>query len=173
MTTVTILSALILFIEEALNWGQTFESFLGVLFAWLLTVMGLLVTFKMMIAVFSIKVILQEINKQVDLLVKGNDISVKLEDLVDVHASLCGLVGETNRIFQPTLMLFHMMNCFNLLAGSYYITLILANLEKSFLGNSDSLLLGTATWVIFSGSSLIFICTECDKTVHEVCKQNS
>lgn len=169
MTTFAILTAILLFYEETYNWGQTLDSLLNVIFAWLVTIMGLLVTFKMLLVVYAIRMILREINESIDLfLTRGVKMSMKLEFLVDVHASLCEIVGETNRIFQPVLMCSHMMNFINLLTESYYVTLIAANLEKSFVENSGSILLGTSIWFLFSAMSFIMSCTECDKTVEEV-----
>jgi hypothetical protein len=170
MTAFITLSAIILLFEETYNWGDL--SLLNVIFAWLLTIMGLLVTLKMLIVVFAIRMILLDINKKINLLtMRGAKNSIGLGYLVAVHATLCELVGETNRIFQPLLMCSHLMNFINLLSGSYYITLIAANLEKSFEANSGPILLGTSVWIAFSAWSVVMLCTECDKTVHEVKKQ--
>jgi 7tm Chemosensory receptor len=169
MTAFSIFSAMVLLFEETYNWGYTLDSLLNVIFAWLLTIMGLLLTSKMLLAVFAIRMILREINNKVQsLTITGIHNSNKLGYLVDVHASLCELLGETNRIFEPVLMCYHMMNFINLLTGSYFITLIAANLEKSFVGLGGVLLLGTCIWIIFSAACLIVICTECEKTVQEV-----
>jgi hypothetical protein len=169
MTTFITLTAIILLFEETYNWGDTYISLLNVIFAWLLTIMGMLMTLKMLIVVFAIRIILREINNKVYLLTAREiKSSIKLGYLVDVHASLCELVGETNRIFQPVLMCSHIMNFINLLTGSYFITLIVANLESSFVVKSGPLLLGTTIWIMFSAMSVVLLCTECDKTVHEV-----
>jgi 7tm Chemosensory receptor len=168
MTTFTIAAAALLLMEEAFNWRGSFNAFLNLLFVWLLTIMGLLVTFKMLLVVYAIKVVLRDINKKVHLSVQGIECPVKLTDLIEEHATLCELVGETNRIFQPLLMCSHMMNFINLLNGSYYVTLIAANLEKTFVANKGPLLFGTIIWLFVSGTSLIFICMECDNTVQEV-----
>lgn len=171
MTTVAILSASILLLEEIYNWGESFENLFHLFSAWLSFVTGLLVTFKMLMVMFATKVILTEINKNVYLLVRQSDNLVELGDLVNVHATLCELVGEANRIFQPVLMCCHLMNFFNILTGSYFITLIAANLEKSFEKIIGSMLLGSSMWIILSAMSVVLICTECDKTVFEVCCQ--
>jgi len=168
MTAYVIITAMILLFEETYNWGDTFESLFSVIFAWLLTIMGLLVTFKMLIVVFAIKVILRKIDNRISFATVRE---IKLGYLIDVHASLCELVGETNRIFRPVLICSHMMNFINLLTGSYFITLIVANLENSFVAKSGPILLGTSVWIAFSAWSVVMLCTECDKTVHEVKKQ--
>jgi 7tm Chemosensory receptor len=165
MTAYIIITAMILLFEETYNWGDTFDSLLSVIFAWLLTIMGLLVTFKMLIVVFAIRVILRQIDNRISFATARE---VKLGYLIDVHASLCELAGETNRIFRPVLMCSHMMNFINLLTGTYFITLIVANLENSFVAKSGPILLGTTVWIIFSAASVVMLCTECDKTVHEV-----
>jgi hypothetical protein len=168
MTTYTIFAAALLLMEEAFNWRGSFNAFLNLFFVWLLTIMGLLVTFKMLLVVYAIRVVLRDINKKVHSSVQGNECPVKLADLIEVHSTLCELMGETNRIFQPVLMCSHVMNFINLLNGSYYVTLIAANLEKTFVANSGPLLVGTIIWLFFSGSSVVLICTECDNTVQEV-----
>lgn len=89
ITTFAIFGALLLLMEEVYNWRGSFNSFLNLFYVWILTVMGMLVTFKMLLVLLAIKAILRDINEKVNFMATGVKSLIQLADLVDVHMRHC------------------------------------------------------------------------------------